>query len=68
LTADVSGDVEKEDGVLVIKRIHVRYNLRADEEHRDTIDRVLRVHQDKCPVYRTVHQCIAITTEVKVKQ
>jgi len=33
--------VGKEDNVLVIRRIHVNYRLRAGDEHRETIERVL---------------------------
>lgn len=52
----------KEDGVLVIRRIHVAYRLAADEARRDTIERVHAVHRDYCPVYRTIAGCIEITT------
>lgn len=55
--------MEKEDGVLVIRRIHVTYHLRAGEEHRETVERVHGMHADKCPVYRTLSGCIDITTE-----
>jgi uncharacterized OsmC-like protein len=60
----VHGEVEKtEDGVLVIRRIHVRYRLKAGEEHRNTVDRVHDFHAMKCPVYRSLHAAIDITTE-----
>ena len=59
------GEVEKEDGVLVIRRIHVTYHLQAAAEHAETIERVHGFHQDKCPVYRTISGSIDITTEVK---
>jgi len=55
--------VEKEDGVLVIRRIHVTYHLKAAEEHRETVERVHGVHADRCPVYRTLHRCVDITTQ-----
>jgi len=58
--------VEKEDGVLVIRRIHVRYQLRAGEEHREAVERVHAFHRDKCPVYRSIHTSIAITTEYEL--
>lgn len=58
------GEVEKEDdGVIVIRRIHVTYRLKADEAERDTIDRVHGFHAERCPVYRTLCDSIAITTE-----
>jgi uncharacterized OsmC-like protein len=59
----VRGEVEKDDGVLVIRRIHVRYQLGAGEEHRETVERVHGFHREKCPVYRSIHRSIDITTE-----
>jgi len=59
----VHGEVGKDDGVLVIRRVHVTYRLKAGVEHRDTIDRVHDFHADKCPVYRTLKNSIDITTE-----
>ncbi len=59
------GEVEKEDdGVIVIRRIHVVYHLRADEDQRETVERVHGFHADKCPVYRSIESSIDITTEV----
>ena len=57
------GEVGKDDGVLVIRRVHVTYRLKAGEEHRETVERVHGFHADKCPVYRTLKGCIDITTE-----
>ncbi|MDH3271973.1 MAG: OsmC family protein [Gemmatimonadota bacterium] len=67
LSADVHGEVEKDDGVMVIRRIRVTYRLKADSEQRETIERVHRMHADKCPVYRTLRGCIDITTELVVE-
>ena len=53
----------EDDGVVVIRRIHVTYRLKADEGDRETIDRVHGFHADKCPVYRSVKDAIAITTD-----
>ena len=58
------GEVEKEDdGVIVIRRIHVTYHLKADEAEKEAIERVHDFHADKCPVYRTLKDSIDITTE-----
>jgi len=40
LTADVTGEVETEEGVLAIRRIHVAMTLAAPEETRGTVERV----------------------------
>lgn len=58
--------MEKEDGVLVIRRIHVTYRLKAGEDSRETIERVHGFHRDRCPVYRSIHTAIDITTEFEL--
>jgi uncharacterized OsmC-like protein len=51
----------------VIKRIHVTYRLKADADaDREAIDRVLRVHADHCPVYRSIHPQIQVTTSLEL--
>jgi uncharacterized OsmC-like protein len=64
LVAEAVGEIEKEDGVLVIRRIHVRMLLKANEEHRATVERVHGLFADRCPVYRSLRDAIAITTEL----
>jgi uncharacterized OsmC-like protein len=62
LTADITGEVESEEGVLVIRRIHVAMQIRAAVEAGETIWRVHGVFADKCPVYRTLRPAIEITS------
>jgi len=50
--------------VLVIKRIHVRYHLQADDKYADVIRRSFELHPPKCPVYRSIAGSIKITTEL----
>jgi uncharacterized OsmC-like protein len=62
LTADVTGEVEKEEGVLVIRRIHVAMRLAAPEETRGTVERVHEMYAMRCPLYRTLHNAIQLTS------
>jgi uncharacterized OsmC-like protein len=64
LWGDATGEVEKEDGVLVIRRIHVRLRLKAEDKDRETAERVAGLFHDRCPVYRTLKSAIDITTEL----
>jgi uncharacterized OsmC-like protein len=65
LTAEVSGEIEREDdNVLVIKRIHVVYHLATAEEYKEKVFRAYDVHAAKCPVFRSLTPGIAITTEL----
>jgi uncharacterized OsmC-like protein len=62
LTADVLGEVEKEEGVLVIRRIHVALRLAAPEQVRETVERVHGLYAMRCPLYRTLHNAIQLTS------
>ena len=62
LTAEVRGEIESEEGVLVIRRIHVAMRLHAREEVRETVDRVHGFFAAKCPVYRSLTPAIQITS------
>jgi len=53
-----------EDSVLVIRRIHVRLKLRAEEHHWETAHRVHGFFADKCPVYRSLKAAIVMTSEL----
>jgi uncharacterized OsmC-like protein len=58
------GEIELEENVLVIRRIHVRLRLRADDAHRETATRLHGIFADKCPVYRSLKAAIEMTTEL----
>jgi uncharacterized OsmC-like protein len=64
LISEATGEVELEGNVLVIRRIHVRLKLKAEEAHWETAQRVHGFFAGKCPVYRTLLPAIAITTEL----
>ena len=67
LAAEVRGEIEKDGNVLVIKRIHVTYHLKLIPEQRETAERVLDFHADKCPVARTLKGCVDISTELNME-
>jgi len=62
LVAHARGEVENEGGVLVIRRIHVEFTVRAPEDTREVVDRVHGFYADKCPVYRSLRSAIQITS------
>ena len=66
LTADVTGEVGQEDGVLVIRRIHVAMHLAAPEEAKSTVERVHGIYAMHCPLYRTLHKAIQLTSSVEL--
>lgn len=62
LAADVTGEVEVEEGVLVIRRIHVAMRLVALDGVRDTVERVHGVYAMHCALYRTLCNAIRLTS------
>jgi uncharacterized OsmC-like protein len=66
LTADVTGEVEAEDGVLVIRRIHVAMRLVATESAAETVERTHRIYAMRCPLYRTLHNTIRLTSSFEL--
>jgi len=55
-----------EDKVLVIKSIHVRYRLTGcPDDKRDAAERAHAFHAGRCPVAKTIGECINISTELE---
>lgn len=54
--------------MLVIKRIHVLFHLKAPASVRDTVERVHGFFAQKCPVYRSIHMAIDITTAFELTE
>jgi uncharacterized OsmC-like protein len=52
--------------VLLLRRIHVRYRLQADEDRREAAERAHEHHHARCPVYRSIGGCVEITTELEL--
>jgi uncharacterized OsmC-like protein len=72
LHSESVGELEKEDGTLVIKRVHIVYHLKVDKAlHADkeaAIQRAFNLHPNSCPVYRSIHTSIDITKELVVAE
>ena len=61
---DTVGEIETEGKVLVVKRITATFHLTADEKDRETIERVLEIYADGCPVARSIRESIEIKSEL----
>lgn len=62
------GEIETEDKVLVVKRIHVTYHLRAEADKRPTAERVLGFHARACPLARSICGCVDIATSLEFEE
>lgn len=69
LHSETVGELEKENNVLVIRRIYVSYKLKVDsalrEEKANAIQRAFDLHADSCPVYRSIYTSIDITKDLE---
>jgi uncharacterized OsmC-like protein len=68
LVADVTGEVELEEGVLVIRRIHVAMHLVAPASARETVERVHGLYAMRCPLYRTLHKAIELSSSYTLNE
>ena len=66
LYAETVGEIEVERKVLVIKRIKQVFHITADERERETIERLLEVYADSCPVAASVKGSIEISSELNL--
>lgn len=66
LTADATGEIEAEDGVLVIRRVHVVMRLAAAAGLRETVERVHGFYAMRCPLYRTLHKSIELSSSFEL--
>jgi uncharacterized OsmC-like protein len=66
LRAEVVGEVEQEEGVLEIRRIHVAMRLEAPEQARKTVERVHGIYAMRCPLYRTLHKAIKLSSSYQL--
>ena len=55
-----------EDGVLVIRRIHVKLRLQAPETAKATVERVHGMYAMNCPLYRTLYKAIELSSSVEL--
>jgi uncharacterized OsmC-like protein len=64
LQVEAIGELEAEDGVLVIRRIQVLAHLKAEASQRELAQQTVSQYAMKCPVYRSLYKAIEITTDL----
>ena len=67
MISEAKGEIEKDSKVLIIRRIHVVYQLKLKPEQRDTAQKVHGFHADFCPVARSIKGSIEVSTELKME-
>jgi hypothetical protein len=66
LTATVDGRIVGVGRTIRIRSIAVHYELTAPVEHRDAIERALRLHPEGCPAHQSVNDAIDVTWDARL--
>ena len=66
LSAEVTGEIETEEGVLVIRRIQVAMRLVAPADAKEIVERTHAIYAMRCPLYRTLHNAIRLISSVEL--
>ena len=68
LTSTAVGEIERDGTVLVVARVHITYRLAVDADaDRAAVERAYSHHPTRCPVYRSIHPQITVTTELDLR-
>lgn len=57
--------MESDGKVLVIRRIRQTFRLAVPERERESVERVLSVYADSCPVARSLKGSIEISSRIE---
>ena len=66
LTAEVEAINELKDGQILLTRIVVHYQLRIPKGTRETVERLLSKHQDKCPTAQSLKAAVDISWTAQI--
>ena len=67
ISASARGINESKDNVIRLTRIEIDYTLRVPAAARETVDRALARHQEKCPMARSLEGAILVTWRADVQ-
>src|SRR4051812_42921296 len=67
LTATVEGRINGVGRTIRITAIRMHYEFAVAAEHRDTAERVLRLHPQGCPAHESVKDAIAMSWEARLR-
>jgi organic hydroperoxide reductase OsmC/OhrA len=68
IRAEAEGLNQIRDRVPVLTRIDVRYQLTIPPGTRETVDRALATHQDKCPTARSIQGAVEVRWSADVRE
>jgi uncharacterized OsmC-like protein len=60
IRAEVEGTNELRDGIVTLTRIDIRYTLQIPAGSRETVERALARHREKCPTAQSLKAAVAV--------
>ena len=68
ITAEVRGVNELRDRLPVLTRVEIAYRLRIPAGSRETVERTLSRHQDKCPTAATLAGAVEVSWTADIEE
>jgi len=68
IRSHAEGINEMRDRIPVLTGIHVRYTIRIPEGTRETVDRALSRHVDKCPTAQSLKEAVTISWTAEIEE
>ena len=68
ISAAAEGVNELRDGLPVLTAVEVRYRLRIPPGTRETVDRALARHQEKCPTAASLQGAVAVSWTADIEE
>ena len=68
IRADVEGINEVRNGLPVLTEVRVQYHLRIPAGTRETVDRALARHQEKCPTAASLEGAVKVSWTAEIEE
>jgi uncharacterized OsmC-like protein len=68
IRATAAGHNELRDGIIALTRIDVHYTLRIPAGTRETVERALARHRDRCPTARSLEGAVAVAWTADIRE
>jgi len=68
IEAEVEGINEVREGLPVLTAIRIRYRLRIPAGSRETVDRALAKHQEKCPTAASLKGAVDVSWTAEIAE
>ena len=68
IQATVEGTNELRDGIVTLTRIVVHYQLKIPQGSRETVERALSRHREKCPTAHSLRGAVQVDWDAQIAE